>query len=70
MTELPQAQLTKELGVVPAAQRWTWTWQRCGRYKYRKCLTHSTNPDHLISSMPSSGECPALVDSRPVRGWA
>ena len=21
-----------------------WTWQRCGRYKYRKVLIHSTDP--------------------------
>jgi hypothetical protein len=21
-----------------------WTWQRCGRYEYRKVLMHSTNP--------------------------
>src|SRR6476469_6255201 len=27
-----------------------WTWQRCGRYKYRKVLMHSTNPDHLVPS--------------------
>jgi hypothetical protein len=24
-----------------------WTWQRCGRYEYRKILMHSTNLDHL-----------------------
>ena len=30
-----------------------WTWQRCGRYEYRKVLMHSTNPDHLVPSAPS-----------------
>ena len=30
-----------------------WTWQRCGRYEYRKVLMHSTNPDHLVPSRPS-----------------
>ena len=54
MTELTQAQLAKELGFWPTtAQGWTWTWQRCGRYEYRKRLTHSTNPDHLIPSETS-----------------
>ena len=28
-----------------------WTWQRCGRYEYRKVLMHSTNPDHLVPSV-------------------
>src|SRR5882757_3191443 len=27
-----------------------WTWQRCGRYEYRKVRVHSTNPDHLVPS--------------------
>ena len=54
MTGLTQAALAKELGFWPAtAQGWTWTWQRCSRYDYRKCLTHSTNPDHLVPSVPS-----------------
>jgi hypothetical protein len=54
MTELTQAELAKELGFWPAAAKgWTWTWQRCGRYEYRKCLTHSINPDHLVPSVPS-----------------
>ena len=54
MTELTQAQLAKELGFWPTtAQGWTWTWQRCGRYDYRKCLMHSTNEDHLVPSVPS-----------------
>ena len=25
-----------------------WAWQRCGRYAYRKCLGHTTNPDHRV----------------------
>ena len=54
MTELTQPELGKELGFWPAAAKgWTWTWQRCSRYDYRKCLTHSTNPDHLIPRGPS-----------------
>jgi hypothetical protein len=54
MTELTRAALAKELGFWPAtAKGWTWTWQRCGRYEYRKCLTHSTNPDRLVPSVPS-----------------
>jgi hypothetical protein len=36
-----------------AGKGWTWTWQRCGRYEYRKVLMHSTNPDHLVPSSPS-----------------
>lgn len=36
-----------------AAKGWTWTWQRCGRYKYRKCSTYLTNPDHLVSQPAS-----------------
>ena len=28
-----------------AGKGWTWTWQRCGRYKYQKVLVHSTNAD-------------------------
>jgi hypothetical protein len=54
MTELTQAEQAKELGFWPArAKGWTWTWQRCGRYEYRQCLTHSTNPDHPVTSVPS-----------------
>jgi hypothetical protein len=52
MTELTQAELAKELGFWPATAK-GWTWQRCGRYDYRQCLTHSTNPDHLVPSVPS-----------------
>jgi hypothetical protein len=52
MTELALAEVAKELGFWPASVKgWTWTWQRCGRYEYRKCLTHSTNPDHLVPSV-------------------
>ena len=35
--------------------------QRRSRYKYRKVLVHTTNPDHLVPSPPS------LTDSRPFR---
>jgi hypothetical protein len=31
-----------------ASKGWTWTSQRCGRYKYQKVLVHMTNPDHLV----------------------
>ncbi len=54
MAELTQAELVKELGFWPATARgWTWTWQRCGRYDYQRCPTHSTNPDHVVPSAPS-----------------
>ncbi len=33
-----------------AGDGWTWTSQRCGRYKYQKLLVHTTNPDHLVPS--------------------
>lgn len=53
MTESTRAKSVKELGFRPAmANRWVWTWQRCGRYEYRKCLTHLTNPDHLVGNAP------------------
>jgi hypothetical protein len=61
MTELTHAELAKELGFGPAtAKGWTWTWQRCGRCDYRQCLTHSTNPDHLVPSVPSPRNVPPL----------
>jgi hypothetical protein len=61
MTELTRAALAKELGVWPAtAKGWTWEWQRCGRYDYRKCLTRSTNPDHLVPGVPSPTNVPLL----------
>ena len=54
MTEVTQDELAKELGFLPAtAKGWRWTWQRCGRCEYRKCLTHLTNSDHLIPQGPS-----------------
>ena len=37
-----------------------WTWQRCGRYEYRKVLMHSTNPDHLVPSTTSLTDIPPL----------
>ena len=61
MTELTQSELAKELGFWPAtAKGWTWTSQRCGRYDYRKCLTHLTNPDHLVPRDPSPTDVPLL----------
>jgi hypothetical protein len=61
MTESPQAELAKELGFRHAAAKGrAWTWQRCGRYEYRKCLTHSTNPKHVVSSVPSPTNVPPL----------
>ncbi|MBW8711644.1 MAG: hypothetical protein JF631_11515 [Mycobacterium sp.] len=44
-----------------------WAWQRCGRYKYRKVLMHSTNPDHLVPSTPSLTDIPHL---RAAEGYA
>ena len=62
MTELAHAKSAKELGFRPAmANGWAWTWQRCGRYEYRKCLTHVTNPDHLV------GNAPLPTDVLPLR---
>ena len=61
MTELTQDALAKELGFWPAtAKGWTWIWQRCGRYQYRKCMTHSTNPDDLVPRQPSPTNVPPL----------
>ncbi len=61
MTELTQAALAKQLGFLPAtAKGWTWTWQRCSRSDYRKFLTHSTNPNHLIPSAPSPTTVPPV----------
>ena len=61
MTELTRAELAKELGFwPPTAKGWTWTGQRCGRYTYRKCLAHTTNPDHLVPSAPSPTNVPPL----------
>jgi hypothetical protein len=44
-----------------------WTWQRCGRYEYRKVLMHSTNPDHLVPSTTSLTDIPPL---RAADGYA
>ena len=67
MTELTQTELANQLGFWPAtAKGWTWTWQRCDRYEYRQCLTHSTNPDHLVPGVPSPDECAAPADRRPI----
>jgi hypothetical protein len=49
-----------------AGKGWTWTWQRCGRYKYQKVLVHTTNPDHLVPSTPSLTDIPAPSGSSPV----
>jgi hypothetical protein len=43
-----------------ASKGWTWTWQRCNRYKYQKVLVHTTNPDHLVPSTPSLTDIPPL----------
>jgi hypothetical protein len=43
-----------------AGKGWTWTWQRCGRYKYQKLLVHTTNPDHLAASTTSLTGVPPL----------
>jgi hypothetical protein len=62
MTELTQAELAKELGLWPAtAKGYAWAWQRCGRYAYRQCLTHTTNPDHLVPSVPCPTNVPPLL---------
>jgi hypothetical protein len=37
-----------------------WTWQRCGRYEYRKVRVHSTNPDHLVPRAASPTNVPPL----------
>ena len=70
MTELTRAELAKELGFWPAtAKGWTWGWHRCGHYDYRKCLTHSTNPGHLVASVPSPTNVPPLrIADRYVAG--
>jgi hypothetical protein len=60
MTELTWAKLAKG---------WTWGLHRCGRYDYRMCLTHSTNPDHLVLSVPSRTNVPRLgIADRYVAG--
>jgi hypothetical protein len=43
-----------------AGKGWTWTWQRCGRYKFQKLLVHTTNPDQLMPSTPSLTDVPPL----------
>lgn len=70
MTELTRAELAKELGYWPAtAKGWTSGLQRCGRYKYRKCLMHLTNPDHLVLSVPSPPNVPSIrIADRYVAG--
>jgi hypothetical protein len=70
MTDLTEAELAEKLGFGPATARgWTWTRQRCGRYNYRKCLTHLTNPDHLVASVPSPTNLPPMrIATRYVAG--
>lgn len=63
MIGFTQAELAKESSFRPA-KGWTWTWQRSGRYNYRKCLVHLTNPDHLVPSAPSLTNVPPLRISR------
>jgi hypothetical protein len=50
-----------------ATKGWTWTSQRCGRYKYQKVLVHTTNPDHLAASTPSLTDIPLLRVTRRYR---
>jgi hypothetical protein len=69
MSELIRAELAKELGFwPPTAKGWRWGWRRCGRYCYRKCLGHTTNPDHLVPSAGVCDECATPADTRPVCG--
>ncbi|CQD22262.1 hypothetical protein BN000_05549 [Mycobacterium europaeum] len=74
MTKLTHAESAKELTFRPAtAEGWAWTWQRCGRYDYRKRLTNFTNPDHLIPRGPAPTNIPSLrvgaryATERPIR---
>lgn len=61
MTQLTDATLAKGLGYWHGTTKgWTWTWQRSGRYDYRKCLMHLTNHDHLVSSVPPTTNLPPL----------
>ncbi len=61
MTESTRVELAKGSAFRrDAANGWAWTWQRRGRHEYRKCLTHLTNPNHLIPSMPSPTNVPPL----------
>lgn len=59
MTELTRADSATEVSFGPTAPR-GWTWQRCGRYKYRRYLTHLSNPDHLVPSAPAPTDMPPL----------
>lgn len=70
MTEVSPEELAKELGFPPAtAKGWAWTWQRSDRFEYRKSLTHTTNPDHLIARVPSPTNIPPLrIDGRYAAG--
>lgn len=69
MAELTQAELANELGFWPAAVRgWAWTWQRCSRYEYRKCLTHFTNPGHLVPRGPYPNDILTLGGNRWLAG--
>ncbi len=70
MTELTRAELGKDWASgLPRLIGWAWAWQRCGRYAYRKCLAHSTNPEHLVPSVPSPANVPPLrIADRYVAG--
>lgn len=52
--------MVKQLGGPAAAHGWTWAWQRCGRFEYRKCLTRLTNPDHLVPNAPQRTDVQSL----------
>jgi hypothetical protein len=60
LNELTTEPANQQVSRPATAPGWTWTWQRCGRYEYRKCLTHLTNPDHLVASVPSPTNVPPL----------
>ena len=51
-----------------ASKGWTWRWQRCGRYEYRKVLMPSTNPDHPVPSAPRRSGGLLRVAARYARG--
>lgn len=62
MTKLTRDESVRHPSLGPAASRgWSWTWQRCDRYKYRKYLVHSTSLDGLVPHVPSPTNVPPLL---------